>query len=182
MSANLVVDLVNTCQIGASLPGVITITPSGLVAGLSGVAVGDIIDMLNSNTYTNVLVLGRSVSSGPLRVGVQTSDTTTSGSFTDPTSGLVQLPTNFSSGGWLVIGQSGVAPGLLNAGEGVSGQYLLSGFATGGAFQRPHRYARLILGSGFYDGEIQAALIGNLHTTGSGGGYSYSPSSGVVNV
>lgn len=182
MSANLVVDLFNTCQTAVSLPGGIVVSPSGFIAGLSGRAVGDVVDMINSDTYCNVFVAGRSVTSGPLRVGIQTSDSTLSGTFTDPTSGLVQMPTNFSSGGWLIIGQSGTNPGILNAGDGVSGQFLLSGFMTGGAFLRPHRYARLILGSGFYDGDIQAGFISNNRTTGSGGGFTFSPTSGTVNV
>lgn len=184
MSANLIVDIGNTAQSLPSLPGAVVLSPSGMLAGLSGQLVGVIADMLHANTHTNVYVAGRSYTSGPLLVGVQTSPSTTSGDFTDPTSGLagVQLPTWFSSGGWLRIGQSGTNPGTKNAGNGVSGQFLLSGFVEFAAFQRPHRYARLIFGSGFYDGRLEAGFVGQFRTTGSGGGFSLAPGSGNVSV
>lgn len=183
MSANLVVDLFSNCQMYPSLPGAAVVSPSGFMDGLSGQLVGDIVDMINADTFTNVYVAGKSVTSGPLRVGIQTSDdATTSGSFTDPTSGLQIMPTNFSSGGWLIIGQSGTNPGIFNPGDSVSGQFLLSGFMAAAGFLRPHRYCRLVYGSGFADGPIQAGFIGNLRTVGSGGGFSFSPTSGVVSV
>ena len=182
MSANLVVDLGNTCLMAPSLPGGIVVSPSGFVAGLSGQLVGNTVDLINADTYCNVYVAGTSVTSGPLRVGVHAADAPTSGTFTDPTSGLATMPTSFSSGGWLVIGQSGTNPGVLNAGNGVSGQFLLSGFTVGAAFMRTGRYARLILGSGFYDGPIQAGFISQLKTTGSGGGFTLAPGSGSVSV
>lgn len=182
MSANLIVDLGGAALLGASLPGGIVVSPSGLVDGLSGVLVGDTVDSRDANVFTNVVVMGRSVTSGPLRVGVQTSPDGLSGTFTDPTSGLAALPTRFASGGWLIIGQSGTAPGHWNPGEGVSGQYLKSGFCVAAGFQSPHRYMRAILGSGFYDGPLQVAFVKQQRTTGSGGGFTFSPGSGSINV
>ncbi len=182
MSANLVVDLFNTCQMMPSLPGAAALSPSGFFDGLSGVLVGNSVDLINADTFCNVYVAGNSVTSGPLRVGVQCSDTDTSGLYTDPTSGLQIMPTNFSSGGWLIIGQSGATPGIFNPGDSTSGQFFLSGFLAAAAFLRPQRFARLILGSGFQDGPLQAGFISQYRTVGSGGGFSFSPSSGAVNV
>ena len=182
MSANLIVDLSSTTQSVPSLPGAVVLSPSGMLAGLSGQLVGVIVDMLHADTFTNVYIAGRSYTSGPLLVGVQTSPNTTSGNFTDPTSGLAQLPTWFSSGGWLQLCRSGTAPGTKNNGEGVSGQFALSGFVEFAAFQRPHRYARLVFGSGFYDGRIEAGFVGQYHNTGSGAGFSLAPGSGSVSV
>ncbi len=181
MSASLLVDLGSTCQMLPSLTS--TALVSGWAAYGSGSYVGQIVDMLNADTFTNVFAAGQSVTSGPLKLGIQTSDDTVSGNFTDPTSGLQVMPTVFSSGGILLIGQSGIAPGIFGVGEGVSGQFLLSGFFAAGAFLRPHRYARLFIQSGsLYDGALQAGFIGNYRTVGSGGGFSYSPASGAVNV
>ncbi len=178
MSANLLVDLGNTCQLAPSLysgNGV-----SGQVCGLSGMIVGEIVDMLHSDTYCNVYINGKAVfASGNLIIGVQSSDALTSGSFTDPTSGLSVLPTVFQSGGvvWINSGSTGGVLGALT-----SGQAVLSGFMASAAFQRPGRYARLVFMSGFYLGTLQAGFISQFKTTGSGGGFSYSPSSGTVNV
>lgn len=193
MSANLVIDLFNTTQTIPSLPstavsvdGPIAITSGGCITSLSGVLVGDIVDMINSDAYCNVYVAGKSLGSGPLIIGVQCSDQTTSGSFTDPTSGLAQLPGVFASGGNLIIG-SGPWTGSTDPGgifgSGISGQMALSGFMCGSAFQRPTRYARLLVRSGFMDcAGFAAGFISALRTTGSGGGYTSSPSSGVVDV
>ena len=182
MSAHLIVDIGANSQAIRSLPGGVVLSPSGMLAGLSGVLVGNIADLRDSDANCNVYVNGISVTSGPLRIGVQTSDATTSGGFTDPTSGLVQMPGTFSSGGWLVIGQSGTNPGIFNAGNGVSGEFLISGFAAFAHFQRPHRYARLLFGSGFYDGPIEAGFISQLKTVGSGAGFTLLPGSGSINV
>lgn len=190
MSANLVVDLGNTTQMSRSLPDPaggadvgMAITSGGCVSALSGVQVGAIIDMLHSDTFCNVWVQGQSLGSGPLLVGVQTSDSTTSGTFTDPTSGLARLPAPFVSGGWLVIGSGpATATNLGIFGSGTSGSIIQSGFACAAGFQRPHRYARLLTGSGFFDGPMAAGFISQMKTTGSGGGYSYSPGSGTISV
>lgn len=190
MSANLVVDIGNTCQLFLSLPSPaaaadagIAITSGGCISSLSGVLIGDVADLRDSDTFCNVFVAGKGFGSGPLLIGVQTSDATTSGTFTDPTSGLAQLPTAFVSGGFLVIGSGAATDTFLGTfGSGVSGQVILSGFVAAAAFQRPHRYARLFVGSGFYDGTLMAGFITNLRTTGSGAGFTFNPGSGTVAV
>lgn len=184
MSANLIVDLGGTVQSTPSLPssavaadGGIAITSGGCISSLSGVLIGDIVDLNNTNTFCQVYVAGKGFGSGPLMIGVQTSTSTASGTFTDPTSGLAQLPTSFQSGGYLVIGSGlGGSPGIFGSGQ--SGSYLLSGFMAFAAFQRPGRYARLFVGSGFFDGTLQAGFVSQLRTTGSGGGFSWLPQSG----
>lgn len=179
-SAGLVVDLGNTCQSLPSLPGAVTQSPSGQLCGLSGILVGDIIDMRDSDTLCNVYMAGTAVlSSGPAIIQVQTADATTSGTFTDPTSGLGRLPSVFQSGGniWL---NSGSFAGIY--GSGTSGQFVTSGFCAFASFQRPHRYARLLFNSGFYIGPLQAGFVSQLKTTGSGGGFTFAPGSGTVSV
>lgn len=176
MSANLVVDLFNTCQMAFSFR-------SGILSGETAVRIGDIVDMLSADTNTQLFVVGRSTGSGPLLVGVQTSPDTTSGNFTNPISGLSQFPGAFRSGGYLIIGSGPATDTRLGIfGSGVSGQIIQSGFVAASHFQRPHRYARVIIGSGLYDGYLQAGFIGNLRTTGSGGGATQSPGSGAVSV
>lgn len=195
MSANLVVDLFSTTLCQPSLPSAavsadagIAITSGGCISSLSGVLVGDIINIAQANTVTNVYVAGRSLGSGPLVIGVQTSDSTASGTFTDPTSGLAALPGNFQSGGNLIFGSGGwTGPadpgGVYNS--GVSGQMVLSGFFAGSWFQSPGQYVRLLVRSGFMDvAGFQAGIIKQLRTVGSGGGFSWAPLSGnpVINV
>lgn len=184
MSANLVVDLAGTCLLQSTLPPNIgTIGSGGFVDSFrSGIMIGQVVDMLNADTYTNLLAFGTAVTSGPLVLQVQTADATTSGSFTDPTSGLPQFPQFLLSGGLLYVGLSGTGANYGTYGAFVSGQAILSGFAVGAAFQRPGRYARVNVLSGFYAGPLQVALVGNLKTTGSGGGFTTSPSSGTVSV
>lgn len=156
------------------------LSPSGQVCGLSGVSIGTPIFMGNANGFDNLYVMGQAVlSSGPLLLQVQCSDTDTSGTYTDPTSGLAQLPTYFSSGGILII-NSGSTGGILNG--LASGQAVLSGFAQGAAFQRPQTFVRVNMLSGFFIGNVQAGLISQLRTTGSGGGTTQAPGSGTVSV
>lgn len=188
MSASYSVDLGFTLDTRPSLPSAsvaadagIAITSGGCYSSLSGVIVGDIADLGNDNTYCNVYVAGRSLGSGPLLIGVQTSDSTTSGTFTDPTSGLQDMPTSFRSGGYLIIGSGAWAsasdPGGI-FGSGVSGQMALSGFLAFGAFQRVGRYARLLTGSGFMDvAAFQAGFATQRRTVGSGS-FSWLPQSG----
>jgi len=172
MSANLVVDLGNTTDYRLSVQ-----RHSG-----SNLLVGEIVDLLHADTFTQVYV-GGNFGSGPIGVRIQTSDGTASGTFTDPTSGLDQFPTVIASGGifWA------------NSGLWQSGNYSLSApvnnaplFCSGGiqfaAFQRPHRYARLVYISGDFPQPIQAGFVANKRTTGSGGGFTLSPTSGTVNV
>jgi hypothetical protein len=193
MSASYVVDLGFTTQSMPSFPSTsvavnagVAISSGGVWSSLSGVSVGDVVDMINANSMTNLYVAGRSLGSGPLLVGVQTSQSTASGTFTDPTSGLAQLPTTFQSGGMVIIGSggwtvSGDPGGILSS--GVSGQYALSGFMVFAGFQRPGRYARVIVYSGFMNwANCQAGFVGMLKETGSGGGQTQSPGSGAVNV
>lgn len=178
MSANLLIDLNATGDYAISIASATGVgsTPA------SGVIIGAITDMINANTFCNVFVAG-GATSGPLGIQVQCSDTTTSGSFTDPTSGLLQMPTNFSSGGILWVnsglwasGNQPLSPAVDNA------PIFCSGGVMFGAFQRPQRYARLIALSGTFTANVMAGFISNLKMTGSGGGYSLSPSSGSVSV
>ncbi|MDO8673658.1 MAG: hypothetical protein Q7O66_19790 [Dehalococcoidia bacterium] len=174
MSANLVVDLGATCDYRTSI----------VVGSGANLVVGQIIDLAHADTYCNVWVAG-GVGSGVIEMRIQTSDGVTSGSFTDPTSGRAsnQLPAFLASGGVM----------FANSGLAVSGSQSLSApvntaplFCSGGiqfgAFIRPHRYARLISNSSVFPDAIQAGFISNKRTTGSGGGFTYAPGSGTVNV
>lgn len=164
MSANLIVDIGNTCQYSYS------IAPSAGVAATpaSGVIVGDPVNMLHANTFCNLFVTGGPSNSGQFRVAVQTSDSTASGSFTDPTSGLAAFPTSFLSGGILVVN---------------SGNNQQSGVSAFAGFQRPGQYARAIILSGDqYNAPVFAGFVSQKKITGSGGGFTYSPGSGSVNV
>lgn len=184
MSANYVVDLGQTCQIQSTLPPNIgTIGSGGFVdAFRSGIMIGQICDLINANSFCNVLAVGTLVTSGPLVLQVQTADATTSGSFADPTSGLAQFPTPFLSGGLIYIGQSGSANvGYFNSGF-TSGQAMLSGFAVAAGFQRIGRYVRVNILSGFFAGPVQVCVVSQLKTTGSGGGFTFQPGSGSVTV
>lgn len=166
-----------TSLAGVSLPGSVVVSPSGHLAGLSGTLVGDYVDLANGNTNCNIWIAGvNKVASGGPIIGVQTSPDTTSGNFTDPTSGFAvgDLPSWMTSGGLFRVGASGYPSSAAN---------LQSGFIAFGHFQRPHRYARLNhLAGGTYVGPIQAGFITNLRTTGSGAGFTYSPSSGTPSV
>lgn len=184
MSANLVVDLRNTTSYWASIAQR-TIAASGVG---TGVVVGKIVDLLHANTFTQVYAAGNDFSSGEVRILLQTSDATTSGSFTDPTSGLPAgaFPPGIHSGGVFLL-NSGLWQSGGQLGASVSG---VSRFASGGlefgAFLRPHRYARLVLLSGTGNGiafqsgaTLTAGFVANLKTTGSGAGFTQSPASGV---
>lgn len=180
MSANLVVDLGNTTHLEVSIASAIGVggTPA------SGQIVGEIVDLNDANTFCNAYVAG-GPTSGIFSMAVQTSDSLTSGSFTDPTSGLAQLPTSFLSGGVFVVNS-----GIGNSGRGGGTVPPVSGapaFCSGGlqaaGFQRPHRYARLMaLSGGSFDATVVAGFITQSRTTGSGGGFTLSPSSGLVEV
>lgn len=161
MSANLVVDINATCQTSVSFA-----TSSVGTVPASGIQIGQVVDLLTANTFCNVF--GTSApNANQVLVQVQTSDSTASGTFTDPTSGLAQLPTNMQSGGILVVG---------------SGSQAVSGDIHFGAFQRPGRYARCIILSGLNTGWVTAGFVSQRKTTGSGGGFSYAPLTGSVNV
>lgn len=179
MSASYLVDLENTTIQGVSILGT-PVLSGALVAPCSGAIIGQSLNFINGNTFTNVFVTGVTAS-GVLRVQVQTSDTDTSGTYTDPTSGLPQLPTSFSSGGLLIINSGGAGGG--DIGALVSGNAVASGFFTAAGFQRPGQFVRANLLSGdFGAGPLVVGFISNLKVTGSGGGFSYLPTSGTVNV
>lgn len=211
MSANLTVDIGGTCQFHPSAWTVVPTSPA------SGTVVGTVVDLKDSDTLCNVFVAGGG-SSGTLSVLLQTADAISgliqsgglppSGSFTDPTSGLAQMPTWFQSGGVLLVNSGLYAlpnGGGASGGMGVNtfthgisvvfnsmghGPFPVSGsapaFTSGGvafaAFQRPHRFARLIVQSGAFNSFVMAGFVSQKRTTGSGGGFTFSPTSGTVNV
>lgn len=164
MSASLLIDLGNTCSLDDSISPAVGVgsTPA------SGVIVGVPVDLNNSNSYCNLLVIAGQSLSGQFKVLVQNSDSTTSGTFTDPTSGLAQLPTSFLSGGVFVVNSGGA---------------LSSGGIVSAAFQRTGRYVRAVVMSGDQNNSpVTAGFVSQLRTTGSGAGYSLSPGSGTINV
>ena len=174
MSANLIVDIGATADYRTSV----------MIGSGASFTVGEIVDLLHANTFCNLFVAGGvGGGSGLIEARVQTSDALTSGSFTDPTSGLAQLPTSFISGGVFIANSGLWASGNTSLTAPVNNAPL---FCSGGiqfaAFQRPQRYARVITNSGVYPGAITAGFVSQKKTTGSGGGFSYSPSSGVVSV
>jgi hypothetical protein len=174
VSANLIVDIANGADYRASV----------MIGSGASFTVGEIVDLLQCDTYCNVFVAGGvGAGSGLIETRIQTSDDTVSGNFTDPTSGLAQLPVNVVSGG-VIFANSGLwVSGNYSVTSPISGAPMFcSGGIFFGAFQRPQRYARLINNSGAFPGAITAGFISQKRTTGSGGGYSLAPSSGVVNV
>lgn len=187
MSANLVVDLGNT-----TLQYPMAFAGPGFTA--SGAIIGIPVDMIHANTFTSLMISAKSTTnSGQLRVIVQTQDTDpATGTWLDPTSGLAQMPTVFESGGVVRLNSGGgtvvdAAPAAFvqggTFGAVVSGQCLFSGCLVFAGFQRPHRYARALALSGdFFTGQLSFAFVAQAKTTGSGGGFTYSPGSGLVNV
>jgi len=193
VSANLLVDLQGTAQLGLTLG--IGGAGSGLIYPASGAVIGASINMGNADTACNLLLAGNEVfGSGQLRVQVQASDTDVSGNYTDPTSGLAQLPSWFSSGGILILNSGALLNGTLqgalqtqgvNSGLPGSGYAIQSGFAVAAMFQRPApgQFVRAnVLSGDFYAGTLVGVFISQYRTTGSGGGFSYSPGSGQINV
>lgn len=171
MSASLVVDLFNTTL---SLASITNPQLSGQWPG-SGAVVGQVCDMLYANTLTNVYLAVDGAQSGQVRLAIQCADVTTSGSFTDPTSGV--LANQGVQGGTVNVQSGGIF--IYNSG----GAGISSGTLTFGAFQRPQRYARLIALSGFlFDGGFQAGFIANLKQTSGQIGSTQSPGSGTVSV
>jgi hypothetical protein len=174
-SANLVVDLAATTDY----------RPSLILGSGGGSAVGEIVDLLNANTYTNVFAtLG--AGSGSVSLAIQTSDSTTSGTFTDPTSGLARIPQFLCSGGVFVVNSGLWVSGNRSLSAPVNNAPLAcSGAVQFAAFLRPDlagRYARMVVLSGATLGALNTGFIGNKKTTGSGGGFTFSPQTGTVNV
>jgi hypothetical protein len=162
MSATTIVDLGNSVTFFPS------VSPDAGVASTpaSGVIIGGVMDMLHVNNLTNVIVGFGPSTSGQFKVQVQTSDATTSGSFTDPTSGLAVMPTNMLSGGIYVVN---------------SGNSARSGGFDSVGFLRPHRYARVNVMSGdLFNAPVTVGALAGRKRTGSGDGYSFSPGSGTV--
>ena len=157
------VDLANTLQIVPSIQaaaGVGSTPASGVIVGMNG-------NLALSNEFTAVMASFGPSTSGQFQVQIQTSSGTTSGSFTDPTSGLQRMPTNLLSGGILVV----------NSGNGqASGGMLI------GNFLRPadHDNVRAIVMSGDqFNGPVNVQFGGWLKRTGSGFGTSQSPTAGT---
>lgn len=167
MSASLVIDLGQTCLLQPS------IAPAAGVGSTpaSGAIVGNVVDIIDANTLTNLVVTGGVSQSGTFRVQVQTASGTTSGWFTDPTSGLAVMPTNLLSGGIL----------LCNSGQASGFQ---SGVIQAGGFLSPHRYVRaVVLADDLFNAPVFAGFIKQQKQTGSGGGYSWAPqAAGTLNV
>ena len=164
MSASLVVDL------GSTAPPQASIVPANGVGSspASGAIIGIPVDFQHNNVLCNLIVAAGVSQSGTFRVAVQTSPDTTSGNFTDPTSGLSQLPTKFLSGGILLCN---------------SGSAFVSGYGDAAGFQRPHRYVRaVVLAGDQHNAPVWAGFLSQQRTTGSGGGFSLLPGSGSVSV
>ena len=167
MSANLIVDIGSTCISATSIGSNASVdeTPA------SGVIIGAIVDLLHANTRTQIMAAGGGpATSGQFRVQVQESDGTTSGSFTDPTSGLAKFPDHLHSGGIMIVNSGGTFT------SGVGGVQF-------GAFLRNKRYVRAnVLGDDEFNGPVNVGFVAQRKQTGSGGGFVYSPGSGVVDV
>ena len=179
MSAGYVLDLQGGAQMGVSIVGT-PVLSGALVAPCSGAIIGNGLSFNNANSLCNLFVAGYSAS-GQLRVQVQCSDTDTSGSYTDPTSGLAQMPGLFQSGGLLWLNSGGAGTGILYGGQ--SGAYLASGFCVAQGFQRTGEFVRANLLSGdFGGGPLTIGFISQARVTGSGFGFTTAPSSGSPSV
>ena len=171
MSANLVVDLGNTTQHETSV-----VDGS---AG-SGIVIGNVVDMLPSDTLCNFAITVGNMTSGRVEFAVQESDTLTSGSF-------AAITVNSGQSFWLSGGRTSINSSGLTAAAGgglMSGVGRVSGNCFIGWFQRNKQYVRAILESGNpqTDTQTAGAFVSQLLQTGSGGGFTLSPSSGAVSV
>lgn len=183
MSASLVVDLRHSTQYD------LCVAPANGVdsSPASGAFIGQFVDLRNADTYCNFVVTG-GAGSGPFRVQVQDSDAITSGSFTDPTSGMraEDIPPPMLSGGIIWINSGLHVSGWFNVlGSRVNNAPLFcSGGVAFGAWQRKGRYARVnILSGGVYGAPVAVGIVSQLRTVGSGAGFSYLPQSGnTINV
>jgi len=191
-SANLIVDIGGAAVSYPSLNATV-IGNSGAAFSSSGPIIGVSVDLIHADTFCNVLLAGTPFqTSGQLQVAIQTSDTDTSGNYTDPTSGLARFPRDVASGGIIWLNSGGLLGANLgpvqagaSSGAPLSGDAHQSGFSKFVAFQRPQngRFVRLnVLSGGFYNGTLTGSLVSQQRTTGSGGGFSYQPGSGSINV
>ena len=164
----------STCQLITTIQPTGTST-SGNIFAASGATIGGSCAMPYSDTYCNVLVTAQpTYASGQLRVQVQTAPADVSGQYTDPTSGLAQLPTWFQSGGILILNSGGILGGTIAA--QTSGDSFYSGCCKAAAFQRPNVFARAnVLSGDFFAGSLAVSFISQYRTTGSGGGFSFQP-------
>lgn len=180
MSANLVVDLHATTQ---HQPSIGIDDTNNWPA--SGPLVGRIVDLLHSDTLCNVQVIAPALS-GVVRVQVQVSDSTLSGTFSDPVSGYGAFPqmANVHSGGIFIFNSGVYASGSVgfSAPPVADAPLFCSGGVAFGAFQRNGRYARAILLSGQGGAGIGVNFVSQLKTIGSGAGFTYSPTSGTPDV
>lgn len=110
MSANLIVDIGNTANFCPSLVVNLNAASGGATSGQLTTAVGMPVDLSNTDTFCNVFVF-LSPNANTVPIAIQTTDSVSgsllsgglggqplSGAFTDPTSGLAQMPTWFNSG------------------------------------------------------------------------------------
>lgn len=146
----------------------------------SGIVVGTPIDMLHSDTLSNVVVTVGNMTSGRIDFLIQESDTTTSGNF-------AAITVNSGQSFWLSGGRSSInSSGLVAAAGGGlgSGVGRVSGNMFIGWYQRTKRYARAIMESGDPQTDCPAVIgfVSQLLQTGSGGGFTTQPSSGTVSV
>ncbi|MCC6425107.1 MAG: hypothetical protein IT447_16660 [Phycisphaerales bacterium] len=175
MSASYLVDLGGTSNL--NYVGGTSIAPANGVGSTpaSGVIIGQPVDLLFANTFCNLLVVGGVSQSGSFQVAVQTSDSTASGSFTDPTSGMpsAAFPTSFLSGGISIV----------NSGASVSGSPFNSGINWAAGFQRPGRYARAVILSGnLTNAPVWVGFVSQMKVTGSGAGFTWSPANSGTNT
>lgn len=167
-----------------SLPSLFTAGQvSGLWAGLSGGQIGTSVDLINANGYCNVWVQGTgALLSGRVRFQVQQSDQDVSGTYTDPTIGILSgdLTNVFTSGCIMTLNPNnsgGVFSGF------TSGQAFLSGFLAFGGFMRGARFVRLNIVSGDQAVmDLSAGFISQAKMTNPTGGFSFQPTSGQVSV
>lgn len=174
-----------------TMSGQIGIT-SGLVNTASGGVVGQSCNLQHADSYCNLLVQGQLLNgSGQLRIAVQCSDTDTSGSYVDPTSGFSVFPGPWQSGGILWLNSGALLGTTFNAiqtgatsGVPASGYAVQSGFTVAAGFIRNGIFARAVALSGdFYVGPLSVSFISQSRETSSGGGFTMSPlANSIVNV
>jgi len=165
--ANLIIDLANS-----TINGMSVLNTSGSTLPSSGVNVGRAVDLLQANTLCNVATTYGNAASGFIGIQVQESDTNVSGNF---------VPVLVFSGTWSWL--SGGRFVLQSSGIGQSGTGPVSGGTLFNAFERRFRYVRAITESGgLWDAPVNVGFISQSKIDGSGGGFSFSPGSGVVSV
>lgn len=156
---------------------------SGIFTGLSGTIIGTSVNLLNAGNYCNVMIAGKGgILSGAIQIQIQQSDSDVSGSFVDPTIGILSGDlTNFVTSGGLVTLNPSNGGGVL--GGLSSGQAFLSGFVAFAAFNRGGQYVRANVLAGAGVANLQVCFVEEAKVKFPTGGYTWSPNaSGVVNV